>query len=263
MTNKQLEKFRKWLDSYIAGFYGDDEYVNANIRLKEVHTGHVCCEMTWLTGRVGLSAEDTCLAGAIALLHDIGRFEQFRRYRTYVDFRSTDHNLLGIDVLDNHNVLADLDEREKDTIITAIKLHSIIQLPAELDEETAIFARLIRDADKLDIYRVVIDAYRQYRSDPENFNLELEFEDDPYCSEHVIEAVLAQKRISYSDLKTLTDYKLLMLTWVYDVNYTAALERIRERGFIQDVLELLPDTEEMTKVIQMIENYIDQRINNK
>jgi len=263
MQNEQLENFKKWFDSYVAGFYGDDEYINSNIRLKEVHTGCVCQEMTWLADKVGLSTEAALLAETIALFHDIGRFEQFKRHRTYVDFRSTDHCLLGLEILDNHNVLADLTEKEKDIVITSIKLHGIIQLPTDLDEETAVFARLIRDADKLDIYRVVLDAYRQYRDDPENFNLELEFEDEPYCSKHIIEAVSAQKRINYSDLKTLTDYKLLMLTWVYDVNYTATLERIRQRGFIGDVLELLPDTEEIQKAVQITENHITQRIKNE
>jgi len=263
MKKKQLENFRKWFSDFVAGFYGNDEYVNNNIRLKEVHTEHVCREMSWLTSQVGIAQPDTLIADAIALFHDIGRFEQFKRYRTYVDFRSINHCILGLQVLESHNVLSALAEREKRIINTAIKLHGLKQLPAALDEETAVFAALIRDADKLDIYRVVIDAYRQYRDDPENFNLELEFDDNPYCSRRVIDAVLAQKRLSYSDLETLSDYKLLMLTWIYDVNYTVTLQRIKQRRFIQDVRELLPATDEMTKIIQVAENYIDQKIKNK
>ncbi len=154
-----------------------------------------------------------------------------------------------------------MDEKERDTIVTAIKLHGIIQLPDDIDEEVAVFARLIRDADKLDIYRVVTDAYRQYRDDPENFNLELEFDDKPHCSKKIIDAVLARKRINYSDLETLTDYKLLMLTWVYDVNYIATLERIKQREFIDAVSELLPDTEEIAAAVSTTKDYIDQRIN--
>ena len=261
MHKEQLENFRKWFDGFVAGFYGDDEYVNANIRLKEVHTGQVCREMVWLAGEVGLNQTDTQLAEAIALFHDVGRFDQFRQYRTYVDFRSINHCLLGVDVLDKHKVLAGLDEKEKGIITTAIRLHGLKQLGTELDAETATFAKLIRDADKLDIYRVVIDAYRQYRSDPENFDLELEFDDEPYCSKHVVEAVLANKRINYSDLETLSDYKLLMLSWVYDVNYTATLEQIKQRGFIRDISEMLGGTEEIAKVVRVTGNYIDQRIN--
>ena len=263
MKKEQLENFRKWFSDFVAGFYGDDEYVNNNIRLKEVHTEHVCREMSWLTSQVGIAQPDALIADAIALFHDIGRFEQFKRYRTYVDFRSTDHCILGLQVLDSHNVLSPLTEREKRMINTAIELHGRKQLPAALDEETAVFAKLIRDADKLDIYRVVIDAHRQYRDDPENFNLELEFDDNPYCSRRVIDAVLAKKRLSYSDLETLSDYKLLMLTWIYDVNYTATLERIRQRRFIQEILELLPATDEMAKIVRTTENYIEQKIKNK
>ncbi len=263
MKKEQLENFRKWFSDFVAGFYGDDEYVNNNIRLKELHTEHVCREMSWLTEKLDIPQPDTLIADTIALFHDVGRFEQFKRYRTYVDFRSTDHCILGLQVLENHNVLSPLTEKEKHIITTAIRLHGQKQLPAGLDEETAVFARLIRDADKLDIYRVVIDAHRQYRDDPENYNLELEFDDNPYCSRRVVDAVLAQKRLSYSDLETLSDYKLLMLTWIYDVNYTVTLERIKQRRFIQDVQELLPATEEMTKVVQTAENYINQKISSQ
>jgi hypothetical protein len=210
-----------------------------------------------------MTSPDALIADVIALFHDVGRFEQFKRHRTYVDFRSTNHCMLGVQVLDSHNVLSPLTEREKRMINTAIKLHGRKQLPTGLDEETATFAKLIRDADKIDIYRVVIDAYRQYRDDPENFNLELEFDDNPYCSQHVVDAALAQKRISYSELETLSDYKLLMLTWVYDINYTAALERIKKRRFIHDVQDLLPATEEMAKIVQIAENYIDQKISSQ
>jgi hypothetical protein len=54
-----------------------------------------------------------------------------------------------------------------------------------------------------------------------------------------------------------------MLTWVYDINYTAALERIKQRRFIHDVMELLPATEEMAKILQITENYINQKISSQ
>ena len=97
--------------------------------------------------------------------------------------------MLGVQILDSHNVLSPLTEREKRMINTAIKLHGRKKLPDGLDEGTATFAKLIRDADKIDIYRVVIDAYRQYRDDPENFNLEIEFDDNPYscASMYIVE----------------------------------------------------------------------------
>jgi len=77
MEQQQLDKFKAWLDSYTAGFYGDDAFVNANIKLKDEHSRRVCGEMLYLTRQLGLSDEQKLTAEAIALLHDVGRFEQF------------------------------------------------------------------------------------------------------------------------------------------------------------------------------------------
>jgi hypothetical protein len=95
MEQGQLEKFRAWFNDYVAGFYGDDEFVNANIKLKEEHSKRVCKEMLYLADELGLPDEQRRIAEATALFHDIGRFEQFARYRTYNDPRSVNHCLLG------------------------------------------------------------------------------------------------------------------------------------------------------------------------
>ena len=83
MDHRTIGKFRDWFERYVAGFYGDDEYVNANIKLKQEHSKRTCEEMLYLTGQLQLDDNQRRLAEAIALFHDIGRFEQFVRYRTY------------------------------------------------------------------------------------------------------------------------------------------------------------------------------------
>jgi len=44
VEQKQLDKFRVWFDDYVAGFYGDDEVINANLKLKEKHSRRTCRE---------------------------------------------------------------------------------------------------------------------------------------------------------------------------------------------------------------------------
>ena len=88
MEQEQLEKFRDWFDGYVAGFYGDDEFVNANLKLKEEHSRRTCEEMRYLACELGLSGNQKRIAEVIAILHDVGRFEQFVKYRTYNDPRS-------------------------------------------------------------------------------------------------------------------------------------------------------------------------------
>ena len=66
-------------ESYLNGY--DRE--NDRIKLKIIHTYGVVKQAEALAGRMHLSAEDTDLARLIALLHDIGRFEQLKRYDSF------------------------------------------------------------------------------------------------------------------------------------------------------------------------------------
>lgn len=123
MEQEQLKKFRRWFDDYVAGFYGDDKFINTNLRLKEQHSQRVCQEMRYLADKLLLSDNQKRIARAIALFHDIGRFEQFTKYRTYNDFRSVDHCLLGLEVLREAGVLDGIAGAERKLIEKAIEYH--------------------------------------------------------------------------------------------------------------------------------------------
>jgi hypothetical protein len=256
----QLIKFKVWFDDYVAGFYGGDDFLNANIKLKEQHSRRTCQEMLYLADQIKLTDNQKRIAEALAFFHDIGRFEQFARYRTYNDGRSVDHCLLGLEVLRKTKVLDGVVREEREFIERAIEYHGRKELPADLDGQCLLFSKLIRDADKLDVFYVVIQYYRQYRNNPSKFLLELEFPDSPTYSPEVVEAILRGELIDYSMLRTLNDMKLLQLGWVYDINFTAALKRIKRRKFLETLLDFLPQTEDIRKVKEKVFAYVDFRI---
>jgi putative nucleotidyltransferase with HDIG domain len=260
MKQEQLEKFKAWFDDYVAGFYCDDEFINANIKLKDEHSRRTCGEMLELADELGLSANQRQMAEVIALFHDIGRFEQFVKYRTYNDPRSVNHCLLGLEVLRRTKVLEELEDEERRLVERVIEYHGLMELPAGLDGECLLFSKLLRDADKLDIFYVVTDYYKQYRDDPEGFRLEIELPDEPGYSMEVVEQLLAEQRIDYSKLRTWNDMKLCQLGWVYDVNFPATLKRIRQRGFLEMIFEFLPATEDIKRVKEKIFEFIDSVI---
>ena len=105
MQKQQLEDFKRWFAEYAAGFYADDAFVNANLRLKEAHTRRVCDEMNYLTESLGLTESQRVVAETIALFHDLGRYEQFTKYRTFSDARSVPHGPLALEVLARCDVL--------------------------------------------------------------------------------------------------------------------------------------------------------------
>jgi len=260
MQKNQLKKFRAWFDDYVAGFYGDEEFINANLKLKEEHTRRTCTEMLHLAKELGLSGNQTRIVEVIALFHDIGRFEQFVRYRTYNDPRSINHCLLGLEVLRKTKVLEELDEPEKQLIEKAIEYHGLKELPKDLSTECLLFSKLIRDADKIDVLYVVTDYYRQYRDDPEGFKLELELPDEPRYSAEVLERLLSGRLVDYNELRTMTDMKLCQLGWVYDVNFTATLRRIKIRKLLEALVDFLPKTSDIERAKEKIFDYVDLRI---
>jgi hypothetical protein len=260
MEQGQLDNLRKWFDSYVAGFYGDEELVNANIELKDKHSRTVCEEMAWLTDRLGLREGQKRVAEAIGLLHDVGRFRQFAQYRTYRDATSCNHSALGVQVIREEKVLDGIDECEREYIEEAIRHHGDKELPQDMGGETLLYCRLIRDADKIDIYRVVIDYYARYLRDPAQFKIELEVPDEPWYSQEFVEHLLKGERIDYEKMKTFNDVKLLMLSWVYDVNFVATLERIKQRGFLEKVVDFLPRNEDIERVRRKVLEYVDSQI---
>jgi len=257
---EQLAEFRGWFDKYVAGFYSRDAFVNANIELKQEHSLRVCEEMSYLSGELGLSANEKRVGQVIALFHDIGRFEQFVRYRTYADVRSVDHALLGLDVLKREGVLEPVAARERRWIETAIGQHNAIDVPAGLNGQSLRFCRLIRDADKLDIYYVVTEYYQRYMENPEEFRLEVELPDEPGFSEKVVEGVLRGERIEYSELRTWNDMKILQLGWVYDINFAATLRRLRQRRLLERLVQYLPQSKAVEAVVKRVFAYVDSRI---
>src|SRR5512144_591050 len=161
MNQTELTSLKNWFAGHCASFSTPVREDQRNIAIKQHHTHEVCQNALQIARDLGLSEEETLLAEAIALLHDVGRFSQYERYRTFDDSISVNHAALGVKVLLEKNVLQRLPMRDRDLIVDAITLHNVFSLPKELDQMTLRFARLVRDADKIDIMRVVIEFFGQ------------------------------------------------------------------------------------------------------
>lgn len=99
MTRDDVTFFKKWFSDYCRSFYSSDIEDQKNISLKEEHTFHVCKNMIEITQGLSLKENQTMLAEAIALFHDIGRFPQYAKYRTFRDSISVNHGMLGTQTL--------------------------------------------------------------------------------------------------------------------------------------------------------------------
>lgn len=194
--------FERYLARYDAG--------EPRIRLKIAHTHRVAALCERIAESLGLSREEVDLAWTCGLLHDIGRFEQVRRFGTYNDSVSVDHARLGAKILFGENTLADgvrydgdmrhaaeqvapdarllrafvPDAREDALVHTVVETHGDFRLPARLDRRTRRFCDIVRDADKIDILHVNCNesveaiygvSEKQMRESPLSANVEEAF----------------------------------------------------------------------------------------
>jgi len=260
-TEEDLQFFRQWFNDYVATFASEDPEIQTNIELKRDHTLRVCRASQEVGQDLNLSQNDLRLAEIAALFHDIGRFEQFARHRTFSDKRSFNHAAFGVGVLIKNDVLSRLGIFEQELIIKSISSHNMLELPDEDDESVRLHQRLLRDADKLDIWWVVTDYYRERAAGKINPGLELNQPDTPGISPAVFERIMNGETVLFADLQNLNDFKLLQVGWVFDVNFAPTLRRLKERGYLDSIRSHLPDDENVNELFDCVNNYIEQRLN--
>jgi len=254
MEPNELALLKGWFTAYCRGFYTENEADNRNFSLKEIHTHHVCENMNLLTGSLNLSPNERITTEAIALFHDVGRFEQYRRYSTFRDAISENHAALGVKVLKEESVLVKVSEDERRSIYQAISLHNVFRLPSPLIDRDLLFTRLIRDADKLDIWRIFVEYYMQ--PDTERASaVGLGFPDLPGCSPEVLDCLERREMVNLSTLKSLNDFKLLQLSWVFDLNFPASFRLTLDRGYLDGLAMTLPEDGKVENVLGLIREY--------
>lgn len=247
-----------WFSRYCKSFSSDNKEEQNNFALKEQHSLNVSANMLSIAQAVLQNRSKVLIAEAVGLLHDIGRFSQYAQYRTFRDSDSVNHGRLGAEVLEKKSVLATLPLQEQELILDAVRFHNAYAIPEGLDSEKKFFLQMIRDADKLDIWRVFAEYFEKGPSERESA-AGLGLPDRPEYSDNVL-ACLTEKRLSrLSDLKTLNDFAIMQLTWIYDLNFPVSFRLASERGHIDRIISILPRTENILRAESTLRHYLNNR----
>jgi putative nucleotidyltransferase with HDIG domain len=258
MVSQQfLENSKSWFGEYTQSFLINEREFDQNILLKQEHTYRVCKEMTELCRSIELADDLARAAEMSALFHDIGRFEQYKTYKTFVDKHSENHAELGLKIIDRLELLEDLSENSRRLIKMAIANHNRAAISNELTENELLLAKLLRDADKLDIWKVVTDYYKRSRFE-RNPAIELHLPDENKVSEKVFADLVAGRIINSADLKNLNDFKILQLAWVFDLNFDHSRKEFVARGFLKMIADTISDAEIREKVVGIIQTFLQQ-----
>lgn len=249
MTSEAFSQLRQWFAAYVATFGDLDPDGLRNIQLKETHTLQVVSCMESLAAGEGLDDVETQIALTVALLHDVGRFPQYRRWRTFRDSDSDNHARLSLEVIHHEGVLEHLSVEERLLIEEAIRFHNLLSLPEQICSPTDRYIRLIRDADKLDIWRVFLEFYRLPKEQRASA-VGLGFPDLPEVTPACRDALADGRIVRLDQARVLNDFKLLQISWVYDLNFATTRRLLMERGYLVMLAATLPDDPHVQRAVE-------------
>lgn len=245
---------RETFESYL-----NDYTLSDKVRLKIIHTYGVVGQASTIARRMRLSEEDTELAKLIALLHDLGRFEQLRRFDSF-EPDTMDHAAYGVQVLFEEGMIRKfVTEDTWDSIIrTAIAKHSDYSLTGISDARTLLHAKLIRDADKLDNCRVKLtDATETF------LGVSAEEIGSQEISPHIYDAIFQNQCILSADRITIMDYWVSYVAYFFDINFRESMDIIIENDYISRIIQRIPYSNPKTaEQMEKIETYVKQYATN-
>ncbi len=235
-----LAKAKKYFYQYTGSY---DPGVS-RIRLKITHIEHVAANSRKIAQLIGLSTEEQDLAELIGWLHDIGRFEQVRLYNTFADRQSINHAEKGVEVLfEDCEIRNFISSSQYDQIIKrAVLNHNKYKIDDDLSSQEQLFCKIIRDADKLDIFRDFLTEKLEdlVRMDSEDVSAEV-------LSPEFYQAFHDEKPLRFADCKTNMDFLVCILAFIYDFNFEEVLGLILEQNYIPRIIERIDAKDPYTR----------------
>ena len=235
---KAQEEFKKYLKDY--------DLNNGNIKLKIKHTYEVMDKSEYLAKKLGLDEENIKIAILIALLHDIGRFEQVKQTNDFIDGQEFDHADYGAKILFQDNLIERFaEDRKYDNIIKkAICNHNKYKIEDGLNNQELLHSKIIRDADKLDNFRVK-EVENLENIFPSAYNPEtISYEG---ISDKVYNDFMEHKCIKIEDRKTQIEYWICYIAFIFDLNFKESLQYIKDKNYIDILIDRIEYKNKDTK----------------
>lgn len=271
-----------------------DRYDSANpkIKLKIDHTYRVADLCEQIAQSLELSAAEVDLAWLSGMLHDVGRFEQLRRYNTFSDAQSIDHARFAVELLYDEGLIADYvpeisttelvaDARTwrsmggvnesptaqsedmplsdiLQTLRIAIGEHSAYRIQKGLDERTRMFCQILRDADKVDIFRVICDTPME-----EVYGFQTKDILRSAITPEVMQAFYEHHAVLRKLKKCPADYIVAHGSLAFELVYPESLRIAKEQGYLKQMMSFQsenPDTAEIFEDLRKdLNDYLEER----
>lgn len=256
-TNEHKSLFIRFFD-YINAYREADGHFCKLLDEKINHIKRVTDNSLFIAKNEGWTDEDCQIAELCGLYHDIGRFSQYKEFKTFSDAKSVNHGQRGFDVINDNKLFDGIKLTDSKIILDAVHYHNALNIPNDLSEESKRFTNLTRDADKIDIFFMLTEAIKSNSLDNHQdllWNLPIG-EANPV----IIEKLMNNSQALYSDIKSGTDVCLLQLCWLYGINYRSSFIKLTQNHTLELMSLIMPQTDEIKACFEHIYSFVNNRI---
>lgn len=315
---------------YVRNYDPSDE----KIKLKIDHTYRVAGLCQRIAESLGLSEPDVDIAWLLGMLHDIGRFEQIRRFGTFNDAQSVDHAEFGADLLfkeglirkfaegyyeecelarsgneeagqaysrqkdcqecklnsrqgncllaqsdnqsgycqgerkikeflvnndattvDDEQIIKNNEYHKKDTglLELAIRQHNKYRVKEDLTERQRMFCDILRDADKVDIFKVNADIPMEIIYDVTTEELK-----NGIITKEVLESFYKKETVLKSVRRSAVDHIVGHISLLFELVYKESYRQAKEQGYVYKLLDFKSDVPEVNAEFGDMRKYVDE-----
>lgn len=261
---------------YVRNYDPSDE----KIKLKIEHTYRVAGLCQRIAESLGLSEPDVDIAWLLGMLHDIGRFEQIRRFGTFNDAQSVDHAEFGADLLfkeglirkfaegyyvecelarsgneEAEQIIKNNEHHKKDTglLELAIRQHNKYRVKEDLTERQRMFCDVLRDADKVDIFKVNADIPMEIIYDVTTEELK-----NGVITKEVLESFYKKETVLKSVRRSAVDHIVGHISLLFELVYKESYRQAREQGYVYKLLDFKSDVPEVNAEFDDMRKYVDE-----
>ena len=254
-----IEKANTEFDKYVSGFNPNE----GRIKLKKDHIKRVSIMSKKIAQYLHLDEEQIKLAELIGLFHDIGRFKQAEMYNTFNDRISVNHAELSVKVLFDENLIDNfnVEEKYKKIIKLAVLNHNKNKIDKNLNDDELLFAKIIRDADKLDIYYTICEYdfqsifwYSDFNSGPIN-NL-------------IMNDFIKHHFVNYSYIKSNSDQIPIFYAYIFDFYFDFSLKFLKEKKYLDKFTHRVNENftndivkEQVKEILKISNNFLNKYSN--
>lgn len=249
---------RKHVRQTFAAYVKNYDDTDPKIKLKIDHTYRVAVLCEQIAKSQGLSEEEVDLSWLTGMLHDVGRFEQLKKYQTFNDAESVDHAQYGADILFVEGKIRDyvVDDAKDVLLEKVIRLHNVYRLPDDVSPKERIFCDILRDADKIDILKVNVEIPAE-----EIYNVTTEELRNAEVTDEVLKNFKEQHAILRSLKRTAIDNLVGHISFVYEIVYPISLKLVKEQGYLMKMMNFQSDNEktqrQFAEIRRQVEAYLD------